>query len=267
MYILAIEDDQTVQDALVTALKLDGHTVRAADDLKRAEYYLKLAQEENLPFHAILSDFWLESPMGKTSGRETYALVRKYAGPDVPLLCASSDIPMWDQIKQQHEDERMYTRRKQSGSGSRNYWDEVWVKSTLAEVDGIPPLAKKRPHILLAGTTPSFLEDTPRALQEAGYDVTICGDVMAEADNLMPLGGRRPKYGAIISEFELAGGPAETLFVLASMKKPGTPFLATGKDLEQWAKIRKLAEESNRTVHPVSLDTTLFLEKLQELGI
>ncbi len=268
--LLLIEDDPHVRDQLVETLIGAGHSVKQANTLRTAKRHLQDATGNKKPFDAILCDFWLQYDGPKTPGSETYKLVRELAGSEVPLLCASSDIVMWERLKEQHEDERMFTCRKKYTTGNGpgiDLWNADWVTTTLATVKDLPPLPVKLPEVLIISNAETFRTATQQALEAAGYAVTTATGVMEAVEHLLPNRRLEPNLVATISDTDLTKGNPNEILIVAFLRKTIRPLLGTGQDLTAWEPARIKAHENNLPLHIVPYDPAQLLTKLKELGL
>ncbi|TKW60731.1 MAG: response regulator transcription factor [Blastochloris viridis] len=118
--ILLIEDDLPAQTELAEALRALDIQVDTAANPREIEAHLKTC--ETRPYHVVLTDYWLNWNSHSVSGDYTYREIRLSCGNTLPIIAASSDMPMWENLKAKKNDPHLHLIAKiPRGHGS--FWN------------------------------------------------------------------------------------------------------------------------------------------------
>ncbi len=135
---LIIEDDQVVQDAIAECLRHHSIEVHTASQPRELYDLLGEADDNNTPYDVFLADYWLRLNHICVPGSETYHEIRLQCGKLVPIIAASSDMIMWENIRNKYRDTNLHLSNKVNSSGT-NYWDEALTLEILTQLKFIQP--------------------------------------------------------------------------------------------------------------------------------
>jgi diguanylate cyclase (GGDEF)-like protein len=217
--VLIVEDDLAVLWRLVTMLEKEGATVRAAHDSEHA----RAAIDEKLP-DAMISDVVL--PDG--NGLDIVRMLRATpGGQDVSVLVMSARAQMGDRVASIRAGADSYLEKPID-------WEalERWVHQAADRCGGT------NPRILYVEDDPLAAEWARIVLDEAGYDVRICGTSQGFEDALSEF---RPDLVLLDLELPDIDGLELSRFMRQSERFVTTPIVFITSRVGIDAKIAALA--------------------------